>query len=59
MTPTEAALLRQIAELKLKLTEAQEENIKLRRGWLPRCHSCGGWVKPEQGGICLPCSIGD
>jgi hypothetical protein len=21
----------------------------------PKCHSCGGWVKLEEGGICLPC----
>jgi hypothetical protein len=21
----------------------------------PECHSCGGWVKVEEGGICLPC----
>jgi hypothetical protein len=21
----------------------------------PKCHSCGGWVKVEEGGICLPC----
>lgn len=22
----------------------------------PRCLSCGGWVKPDEGGTCLPCS---
>ena len=21
----------------------------------PKCHSCGGWVKVEEGGICMPC----
>jgi hypothetical protein len=21
----------------------------------PKCHSCGGFVKVEEGGICLPC----
>jgi hypothetical protein len=21
----------------------------------PKCHSCGGWVKVEEGGLCIPC----
>jgi hypothetical protein len=25
----------------------------------PKCHSCGGWVKVEEGGICLPCHTED
>lgn len=25
----------------------------------PKCHSCGGFVKLEEGGICLPCHTED
>jgi hypothetical protein len=25
----------------------------------PKCHSCGGWVKVEEGGICMPCHTED
>ncbi|HEU4602630.1 MAG TPA: hypothetical protein VFS24_11705 [Steroidobacteraceae bacterium] len=37
--------------------ELKAENERLRKlvAALPKCFSCGGIIKPEQGGQCMPC----
>lgn len=51
---TELAARTEQAEWIIKIL--RDENIALRRQILPRCLTCGGWVKPEQGGVCMPCN---
>lgn len=62
MLTEEAPSKQFIAQLEARNAEAErtiellrEENIRLRRGWLPRCCECGGWIKPETGGECMAC----
>jgi hypothetical protein len=50
-----AQLEARIAEAETTINFLRTENVRIRRGALPSCISCGGWIKPEQGGECLPC----
>jgi hypothetical protein len=50
-----AQLEARIAEAEITITFLRTENVRIRRGALPSCCSCGGWIKPEQGGQCMPC----
>lgn len=44
------SLLDQYLELK-----AENERLRKLVAELPKCCSCGGIIKPEQGGQCMPC----
>lgn len=50
-----AQLEARCAESEVTITLLRAENVRIRRETLLRCIGCGGWIKPEQGGECLPC----
>lgn len=39
----------------VELTDPEKQLVRDWRLHQPKCHSCGGFVKVEEGGICLTC----